>query len=183
MSLDAADPIGREADDPALAARRQLEILFRQKAPALVRFLRRRTGQEEAQDLAQEAFLRLTRAADSRVLQKPEAYLARIARNLLRDRAKSVSGYHERTHAALEPELYAANDGDPHLALEARQLLDRLEQAMMRLPAKTREVYLRHRIDDQPYAEIARDLGIGVSAVEKHMMKAIALVDRHRKRS
>ena len=175
MTMDTVDPVLAEAETDT---HRQLDALFRRQAPALVRFLSRRTGREEAQDLAQEAFLRLTDAVGQRALQKPEAYLARIARNLLRDRAKSVSGHRERTHAVLEPELHPANDGDPHLALEARQTLQRLEAAMMKLPPKTREIYLRHRLDDQTYAQIAADLGLGISAVEKHMMKAIAAVDR-----
>jgi RNA polymerase sigma factor (sigma-70 family) len=178
VSLEATDPINRDRDDPAAAARRQLDALFRRQAPALVRFLRRRTGREEAQDLAQEAFLRLTRAAATNDLQKPEAYLARIARNLLRDRAKSVSGYHERSHAVLDPDRHATSDGDPHLALEARQLLARHEAALLKLKPRTREIYLRHRLDGQTYPQIAAALGIGVSAVEKHMMKAIAMVDR-----
>jgi len=175
MTLKAIDPVLAEAEADR---RRQLDALFRRQAPALMRFLSRRTGREEAQDLAQEAFLRLTDAADRKVLQKPEAYLARIARNLLRDRAKSVSGHRERSHLELEPERHAAQDGDPHLMLEARQLLERHEAAVLKLRPKTREVYLRHRLDGQSYAEIAAALGVGVSAVEKHMMKAIAAVDR-----
>lgn len=175
MTMDAADPLLGDADD----TRRQLDALFRRKAPALVRFLRRRTSQEEAQDLAQEAFLRLTRAAETKSLLKPEAYLARIARNLLRDRAKSVSGYRERTHAVLDPEIHAANDGDPHLALEARQLLERHEAAILKLRPKAREVYLRHRIDGQPYAEIAVAMGLGLNSIEKYMIEAIATIDRH----
>lgn len=177
MSFDAIEP--RHLDEERdLLSRAQLDALFRRQSPALLRFLTRRTGRDEAQDLAQEAFLRLTRAAGGRTLNQPEAYLARIARNLLRDRAKSVSGYRERTHDVLEPEHHAANDGDPHLALEARQLLQRHEAAILTLKPKTREIYLRHRLDGQTYAEIGAAFGIGVSAVEKHMMRAIAQVDR-----
>ncbi|AZS19179.1 RNA polymerase sigma factor [Caulobacter sp. FWC26] len=176
MTMDTIDPVLGEAETDT---RRQLDALFRRKAPALMRFLSRRTNREDALDLTQEAFLRLTRAADRRPLQKPEAYLARIARNLLRDRAKSVSGHRERTHAVLEPELHAANDGDPHLMLEARQLLERHEAAVLKLKPKEREIYLRHRVDEQPYAEIARDMGLSVSSIEKYMIAAIAAIDRH----
>ncbi|MEH0196313.1 RNA polymerase sigma factor [Caulobacter sp. CCNWLY153] len=175
MTLKTVDPVLGETQTDA---RRKLDALFRRQAPALLRFLSRRTNPEEAQDLAQEAFLRLTHAAGKQALQKPEAYLGRIARNLLRDRAKSVSGRRERSHAVLEPEAHATSDGDPHLALEARQLLERHEAAVLKLKPKTREVYLRHRVDGQTYPQIAAALGIGVSAVEKHMMKAIAAVDR-----
>lgn len=158
--------------------RGQVEALFRSHGPRLARLLAQRTSREEARDLVQEAFLRLTRATEHQALDNPEGYLARIARNLLRDRAKSVSGWRERTHAAFEPELHAANDGDPHMALVARQLLERHEAAILRLKPKTREIYLLHRLDGLTYAQIATQLAMSVSGVEKQMMKAIAHIDR-----
>ncbi len=176
MTVDIFEPI--QADEPVPAGRAQLDALFRRQAPHLIRFLTRRTGRDEAHDLAQEAFLRLTRAADGQVLLNPEAYLQRIARNLLRDRAKSVSGWRERNHAEFQPELHAANDGDPHMALVARQLLERHEAAIMRLKPKTREIYLLHRLDGLTYAQIAERLAMSVGGVEKQMMKAIAHIDR-----
>lgn len=179
--------VGAQADnDETLPgrARGQVDALFRTHGQRLVRILTRRAGgREEARDLVQEAFLRLTRAAESQVLINPEFYLKRITRNLLRDRAKSVSGAAERTHVALEPEVHAANDGDPHGILEARQTLARYEAAVMRLKPRTREIYLLHRLDGLSYDQIATELDLSVSAVEKQMMKAIAHIDRAMGRS
>lgn len=160
------------------ATRDQIDGLFRSQGPRLLRFLARRTDREEARDLAQEAFLRLTRTIeDGAIVLNPGAYLQRIAANLLRDRAKSVSGAFDRSHMPLEPEWHLANDPDPHNALELRQTLDRYKAAVLKLKPKTREIFLLHRMDGLSYAQIAAETRLTVSGVEKHMIKAIARIN------
>jgi RNA polymerase sigma-70 factor (ECF subfamily) len=178
MSVETFDRAGPEARRAEAAEHARLDLVIRSQTPSLIRFLTRRTNREEALDLAQEAFLRLTRATRRKVIDNPEGYLRLIARNLLRDRAKSVSGFIERRHAPLDPELHAANDGDPHHALVARQTLARYEAAVMALKPKTREIFLLHRLDAKTYAEIAQIIGLSPSGVEKQMMTAIAHIDR-----
>jgi RNA polymerase sigma-70 factor (ECF subfamily) len=170
LNDDPAPPSGRD--------RGQIDALFRRYGPRLARLLARRTDREEAKDLLQEAFLRLTRASDQQVLDNPEAYLKRITWNLLRDRAKSAAGRIERSLAPLPSDLEAANDSDPHQALVASQTLARYEAAMMKLKPKTREIFLLHRLDGLTYAQIAKDLGMSIGGVEKQMSKAIAHLDR-----
>lgn len=165
-------------NEPPRRDRGQIDALFRSYGPRLARLLARRTDREEAKDLVQEAFLRLTRASEHQALENPEAYLKRISWNLLRDRAKSASGRIERSLAPLPPDLQAANDSDPHQALVASQTLARYEAAMMKLKPKTREIFLLHRLDGLTYAQIAKDLGMSLGGVEKQMSKAIAHLDR-----
>ena len=62
--------------------------------------------------------------------------------------------------------------------MNARELLARYEAALDGLSAKTRSIFLRHRLDGRTYPEIAKELNESVSNVEKHMMKAIAHLDR-----
>ena len=53
------------------------------------------------------------------------------------------------------------------------ELLKKLEQAMLKLPRTTREVFLAHRLDDMSYKEIAGRTGLSVKQVERHMARAI----------
>ena len=52
-------------------------------------------------------------------------------------------------------------------------LLKKLEQAVLRLPRSTREIFLAHRLDNMSYQEIAELTGLTVRQVERHMARAI----------
>lgn len=67
---------------------------------------------------------------------------------------------------------------DMTAALEARDLLDRLQNALIQLKPKTRSIFLAHRVDGHSYNEIAKQTGLSVKGVEWHMTKAIAHLDR-----
>jgi RNA polymerase sigma factor (sigma-70 family) len=158
----------------------RLEQLFRLQGPRLMRYLSRRTGgRDDAADLVQESFLRLIRAtAEQDFPQRPEAYLQRIARNLLLNRARQALARSEHLHIPADDDTLAAQAADPEQTLQYRQLAARYERALQALSPKTQNVFLRHRRDGYSYAQIAEELGQSVSNVEKHMMKAIAHFDR-----
>ncbi len=69
--------------------------------------------------------------------------------------------------------------GDPVAALEARDRLARIEEAVLRLKPLTREIFLACRLDGYSYAEIAERTGLSVRGVEKQMSRAIRQLGRH----
>ncbi len=179
------DGLGQEpepvaaGDRPAEACDLSLDALYRAHSPSLLRFLSRRTASaEDASDLLQETFSRLVRLGGARPLRldRPEAYLRRVAGNLLFDRARSAARSSAHLHVLWEEAGLAAPD--QHALLQSRDALQRLEKAMQRLKPRTREIFLAHRIDGLSYAEIADLTGLTVKGVEKQMSKAIAYIDR-----
>ena len=167
-------PDGRAPDAQHGAA---LEAIYRQHSPRLLRRFARNAGGDEARDLLQETFFRLARLGSERVqsVQKTEAYLSRIAGNLLRDRAKAARRRSAALHEPLDESRMCGHD--QQRLLEQRDLLNRLEQAMLKLKPKTREIFMAHRLDGLSYAEIAERTGLSVKGVEKQMCKAIAQLD------
>jgi RNA polymerase sigma-70 factor (ECF subfamily) len=156
-----------------------LDALYREESPRLVRSLSRRTSsREEARDLVQDIFCRMARlgAAGSLRLDRPQAYLSRIATNLLRDRAKQASRHMAASHMAADEGTLPGLD--QQRLLESRDMLTRVEAAMLKLRPKTREIFMAHRIDGLSYAEIAERMGLSIKGVEKQMSKAIAQIDR-----
>ena len=155
-----------------------LNDLYQTQAPKLLRYFARRADRQDANDLMQESFARFvdaTAAAD-RVIEQPEAYLNRIATNLLRDRAKTALQRSLARHVPADEESLAGPD--IVAALEARDLLNRIQNALMRLGPKTREIFLAHRVDGLSYSDIAKRTGLSVKGVEWHMTKAITHLDR-----
>lgn len=175
--LAEGDPLPPE-DRVAVGSVLALEDIYHAQAPKLLRFFARRADRQDAHDLVQESFARLADAgaAPDKAIEQPEAYLNGIATNLLRNRAKSAL---QRSLARQVPVEEASLAGPDMVAvLEARDLLNRIQGALMRLSPKTRDIFLAHRVDGFSYNEIAKRTGLSLKGVEWHMTKAIAHLDR-----
>ena len=170
------------ADLPAedrLEASAAVEALYREESPRLLRSIARRTSdREEARDLVQEIFCRVARLGADKLqgVERPQAYLSRMAANLLRDRAKQAMRHKADCHVPADEEVLRGLD--QQRLLESRDMLQRVEAAVSRLRPKTREIFMAHRVEGLSYAEIAQSTGLSIKGVEKHMSKAIAAIDR-----
>ncbi len=132
---------------------------------------RRGRTAHEAEDLVQEAWLRLARYEDERApVEKPEAFLMRTALNLSIDAHRMSVQRGE--HLLLEHAVLIDTATSMEAMLLAKERTARLSVGLSRLSQKTRDVFLAHRLDGLPYAEIAALHGISVSTVEYHMAKA-----------
>jgi RNA polymerase sigma-70 factor (ECF subfamily) len=180
LSAETALPAPRlEADDRLVfPAPPSLGELYRTHAPRLLRFFARRGQQDEAGDLVQESFTRFAdaRARTAAAIDRPEAYLSRIATNLVRNRAKTALRRSLASHVPADDEPLTAHDAVA--LLEARDQIERLQKALASLAPKTREIFLAHRLDGLSYKDIATQTGLSVKGVEWHMGKAIAHLDR-----
>lgn len=154
--------------------RSDVETLYRRRADHLIRHFTTATADREtARDVVHEAFAKFTALSFARrlIVGRPDAYLYRICLNLLRDRKRAE----QPNEHCEDPE---AGWHSPFAELEHRDTLRRLEAAMLRLKPKTREIFLAKRLDGMSYGEIAERTGLSAKGVEKHMSKAIAMLDR-----
>ena len=174
--LDEDDPLPPE--DRVVRPSLALDDLYRVHGPRLLRYFSRRADRQDAGDLVHESFVRFANsdACRERAIECPEAYLNQIATNLLRDRAKSAVQRSLASHVAADEVPLAGPD--LVAALEARDKLNRLQTALMRLKPKTREIFLAHRLDGLSYKQIAERSGLSVKGVEWHMTKAIDHLER-----
>lgn len=155
-----------------------LESTFQTERAGLLRYLGRRAGWDAAPDLVQEVFLRAASSEQAGRLINPAAFVRRIARNLLIDRARKL-GRDNVVIFPLDEQRDLVAQPEQSLNLEASDLLRLYEDAVDRLPEKTRRVFLMHRVDEMSYREIHERLGISVATVEYHMVKALAYIGRH----
>ena len=148
---------------------------FEQYHAGLHRFLLRRLrSTQNAQDLAQETYLRLLRMDTHELVRKPQAYLYRIASNLvyefkLRERNEPVAFDSEAFERAAEATASGAID-----ASEAVSFAQQLEAVLGQLPPLYRAVFVLRKRDGMSYSEIARTLDISVHTVKKYLARAVA---------
>lgn len=130
---------------------------------------------DEADDLLQDAFVKLARYSQSHEVLEPEAWLVRVARRLFLDarRARRRRG----EHVLLDERLDLIDPG-PGLeeVLMSREQLELVSETFRSMDAKTSRIILAHRIEGTSYADIAREHGITVSAVEKQIANAMTLL-------
>jgi RNA polymerase sigma factor (sigma-70 family) len=157
-----------------------LGMLYREHRKRLLRFVRRRRRGEDAEDIVQQTYCRLASLERGKLdaIDSPEAYLLKASENLIRDEAR-ISARQSADRHVSESDVPLAGH-DQIAALEARDVLRRIDAALMRLKPRTREIFLAHRIDGYCYTEIAARTGLSIKTVEMHMTRAIASLHRHR---
>ncbi|WP_255263667.1 sigma-70 family RNA polymerase sigma factor [Pseudomonas aegrilactucae] len=140
--------------------------------------LGRRTGCIQlAQDVLHDAFIRYLLADRQTRIEQPNAYLRRVAQSVLIDHFRQTG----RFCSLDEPEgLAIANDSlgehftpSPEHLLDMRQRLEALQRIIDFLPPRCREVFWLARIEGHKQLDIARILGISLSAVERHLIRAL----------
>lgn len=139
----------------------------------LHRLLRSRGRSDtDADDLIQEAFLRLQVYCRNRTVDKREAFLVRTALNLSVDQARQAK------RMPLEPrDLETLQLVDPHplpdVVYAGHLRLQRWKQGLANLSPRRREVFLLNRVEGYTFGQIAQRLEISLSMVEKHAARAL----------
>ncbi|MDQ8757365.1 sigma-70 family RNA polymerase sigma factor [Sphingosinicella sp. LHD-64] len=155
-----------------------LKALFFENRPILLRFLAaRRATPDEAEDVLQDLFVRLETHAVGPVAQ-PIPYLCRMADNLLVDHRRSAAARTVREEAWVDTQFGSEVDDSPspERHLIGREALAAMTRALAELPERTIHIFRRYRIEGAPQRQIADELEISVSAVEKHLHKAYQAV-------
>ena len=141
---------------------------------SLVRFFKRRSSSvEDAADLAQDTFVRLS-ATDLGQIRKPASFLFTTALNLLRDRARSSQVRHAALSMPAEEAQLVCPAPHAERILDGEQRLRALEQALLELSPKCRAVFVLFHFDEMTQREIADRLRISVSMVEKYVKQAVS---------
>jgi len=136
----------------------------------LIRQIARRSrSRTEAEDLLHSAYLRLARYSKEHPIADPAAFLVRTAFNI------SIDNHRHEKILQNQAEASEVEDAAPlqDEVLAARVRLARVKAGLNKLTPRTREIFLMHRLNNLKYHEIASRLGISVSAVEKHIAKAV----------
>ena len=140
-----------------------------------LQFLR---SMEDAQDYAQEVFLRAYRKIDSFSGQVPfSAWLYRLAFNL------AVNGYHvsrrRLAEASCDDLSIPAREPTPETRLLEAETIDEVRRVLARLPEAYNIVIRMHYFDGMSYPEISRATGLPVNTIKSHVFRAKRILRKH----
>lgn len=160
------------------------EIVLRFQGP-VVSFAYRAIGDRaRAEDLAQEAFIRVYRARDR---YQPTASFTtwlftivnRLCMNEVRSRRREARAIREpfrhlgaSADESSVPGFAGRVQDPPHDALERAERATLVREAILSLPPNQRQAVLLRRYEDLSYEEIARSIGVSVKAVKSLLVRA-----------
>ncbi|MEM0961135.1 MAG: sigma-70 family RNA polymerase sigma factor [Bacteroidota bacterium] len=147
------------------------EALFHALHAPLVRFgTHLGLGLADADDLAQEAFVRLW---ENRATVDPSrsvrAWLYRTLRNLALNQFRDQRRHDVRRAALVPPD----STPPPDDVVEGYALARRLEALVEALPERQREALLLTRVDGLAHVEVAAVMGISARTVNNHLVRAL----------
>jgi RNA polymerase sigma-70 factor (ECF subfamily) len=142
----------------------------------LTRFLKRRVGTRvDAQDLAQEVYLRLLRAEQLDLIVEPQAYLYKVASNVASE--WRIRACRSKPHSAEELEELVDATGPESLVSEALERA-RLDAALRSMNPAVRAVLYLKLSHSMSHDEIARRLNITTRMVRRLLTAGYAELRR-----
>lgn len=145
----------------------------------LIRQARRWTADEdEARDLVHEAYAQLLQLTAWEQIVNPAGYATRMIRNIALQRMRRARIVPMRQFAALEEVEYPDPAPDSFAVAAGRDELRRMMAAIEALPPACRRVILLRKLEAMAPRDIAEQLGISLSTVEKHLARGMLLVSR-----
>uniref|UniRef100_B0SXJ0 RNA polymerase, sigma-24 subunit, ECF subfamily n=1 Tax=Caulobacter sp. (strain K31) TaxID=366602 RepID=B0SXJ0_CAUSK len=141
--------------------------------PALRAFFSRRAPMNDVDDLVQEVLLRIQKRQPEAIVNNVEGYLFEVAANVLIDKGRADRTRCRSAHTEFQEIHHPVDEMSPERVLQAREQMARALAALNELPERTRRVFVLVRFEEMSYKLVAQRLGVSVSAVEKHVMKAL----------
>lgn len=148
--------------------------------PLLRRLLAARLGSpDEAEDALQDLWLRVANL-DADQIEQPIPFLCRMATNLATDRriAAARRGARDGAWEAVQPQ--SAEYADPERIATGRAALAQAHALIARMPERMREAFTLFRFEERSQRDIAEQMGITVSAVEKLLRRAYQFLQENR---
>jgi RNA polymerase sigma factor (sigma-70 family) len=150
----------------------EVSRLFREHNRALVLFLASRLKDiQAAREVAQEAYVRVLELENLGAVGFLRSYLFKVAGNLAIDRMRQQQS-RSRLDRISDFDDFLDNL-PPERTVIAREELAFLGRVVGELPAKYQQAFRLHRLEDQPFEEIARQMGLKERMVRRYVTNAL----------
>lgn len=156
-------------------AKQHVATLYSSHSGYVQDFIRRKVGSVEiAEDLTQETFIRIMRSKGQEDIQNVRSYLFKIAHNLtidyFRSNTRNVLSSVKSAVAEVEETV------DERVMIEHRAIMrdqiEKIDSSLENMTDLCKEIFRLSRFNGMKNVEIADQLGVCLSTVEKNISKA-----------
>jgi RNA polymerase sigma factor (sigma-70 family) len=152
-------------------------LLFQRHRRQLLWYLLRLTSsKDDAEEIAQEAYLRLLRVdgleSDS---QRARNYLFRTATNLVRDNHRRRTARCEQQHVALEDLQLETGGSAVDRIVDSQLAADIVIKILRGMPLRPRQAFMMHFAHGVTYQQIALELAVSKKTVERDVVMTLEI--------
>lgn len=146
--------------------------LFNEHNESLIRFLAMRLhSEQEAKEVAQEAYVRLLSLDSPGAVSFLRAFLFKTAANLAIDRIRSRTRQTQSLEFGLFDEFREVPTPDREVA--GLQEIEILQRLVGELPPKCRRAFVLHRVHGLEFADIGKKMGLSERMIRVYVMRAL----------
>ncbi|MBM3563598.1 MAG: methanobactin [Alphaproteobacteria bacterium] len=161
-----------------LKSHKTIDRLFRSHHRDLITRARRVIGSDDAEDMVQEAYLKMLESDRGELVANARGYVSKMTCTLAIDALRR-----QKTHARALGEdgawfRSAARDAPIAPALDAFLLAPDVQTTLARLPRHCRQIFLMNRVLGFSHAEIAQEIGVSLRTVNRKLAQALEHFDR-----
>ena len=157
-----------------------LETTYMAQRANLCRFLAARLRNETiAEELVQDLWVKISKITEPESMDNPVGYLftmaGRIAIDHIRMRQRRTARDEKWTSENTQTMggIATSHEDDGETLLIRQERIIRVREAIETLPPKAQKAFILHRMQGLTHKQVASELGISVSTVEKHIIKAM----------
>lgn len=174
LTVYMSDPARQTTGNPALEEAERQNRFIQEHMRRVFGIIYRIVGNvADAQDLTQEAFIKVLQRGDQlRDLEKAAHWLSRIATNTAIDFLRRHGRVNFTEIDSLADPLIAERAKDPEQTLLRQERASRLEDGLNQLTAKERTALLLRDVEDVPAEEVARQMKCSTATVRSHIANA-----------
>ncbi|MCD2528956.1 RNA polymerase sigma factor [Providencia huaxiensis] len=155
----------------------ELQRLFARHSSSLCRYLNIYLKDHSlSMDITQESFARLAELMKNPAIQDFDAYLYRIAKNLMVDHFRLQKKQRLMAISDQQWEEIPSRVKGLEATVIHDQQLEQIQKIIQTLPFRTQEIFRLHREEGLTQTEVAQHLNISLSTVEKHLASALAML-------
>lgn len=142
---------------------------YNEHSASLKGYLMKTVSEAEAEDLMHDVYVRMASHSGLCKVENLRAFMFTTATNLLRDRWRRANAAHAPHWVSLEDHDVSTDSGDPAEVMQWRDSLEKVSRTFDEMPENSQRAFSLSRFGGQSYAEIAEQLEVSVSMIEKHI--------------
>jgi RNA polymerase sigma-70 factor (ECF subfamily) len=177
MAAQIQQIVEQQEEEPAVSL--SVKALFQQYHRPLLAWLRRRLSvSADADDVAQETWIRLMRYEGASDIGCPKSMLYTVAAHVACDQERMGRARRKNLHSSIDDEDFDVASREPSVEriVEGAEAYRNVCKKIEQLPPKCRQAFLLSRMHGMTYPQIAEHCNISVKMVEKHISHALLVL-------